>query len=276
MKFTRAIAAPLSTAMLLGALAVPVSAATKRDDARDPIPAPKLLTDSKIDWAMGSSEWVNLMWTSEAKLTNVKVTVEAKSEGVQVEYPTGQEGFTSLMVDDSLASNEMDFTSVKITTDPDSKGAKQLMVSVTWDYEGQSYDQDVGTMQLSNKKYEGEDFAIMTEVVILSSNSEDAEANWVEFNYKGLAPRTRNMKMTVDADVEIYHPQESFTSLHHDQTLHAGETDVARVWIDPDLIEAGAKTVVVNISYMDHNGVSKTTSHKIKLDIKSNMTPDTK
>lgn len=45
----------------------------------------------------------------------------------------------------------------------------------------------------------------------------------VEFNYKRLAPRTRNMKMAVDADVEIYHPQESFTSLHHDQTLQAGD-----------------------------------------------------
>ena len=212
MKFSRAIASTVSTAMLLGALALPASADRKDGDDKNRVPVPKLLTDSKVDWAMGSSEWVNLMWTAEQELTNVKVVLVAKSSGVEIEYPTGQDGFTSLRTDDTLTANDMDFTSVKITTDPDSKGTKQVLVYVSWDYEGKSYREDAGRLKLSNKKYKGEDFAIMTEAVTLSSNAEDADKNWVEFNYKGLAPRTRNMKMTVDADVEIYHPQKSFTS----------------------------------------------------------------
>jgi hypothetical protein len=72
---------------------------------------------------------------------------------------------------------------------------KQVMVYLTWDYEGQSYREYAGRMKFCKKEYKAKTSAIMTEAVSLSSNSEDAEANWVEFNYKGIAPRARNMKV---------------------------------------------------------------------------------
>lgn len=270
MKIRQGLAAFLSSTVLLGAIALPASAQAENriSDGGFDVPTPKLLTDTRVDWVQGSSEWMNLSWTSSADIANVKVHVVAKSKGLTVEYPTNQDGYSSLLDNDSLSASEIDFTSVRLTTDASSKGTKHASVYISWDYDGRNYEMYSGRLQLSNKTYKGKDFAIMTEEAVVSSTSEGAEANWVEFNYKGLAPRTSNMKMTVEGDVEVYHPQVRFTSLHHDETLHSGETDVARIWLDPELLQSGQKRLVVNITYTDFNGNSKTERHSVNLKVK--------
>ena len=267
MNIKRGLAALVTSSVMLGVVAMPASA--KSTDSGSPsVPAPKLLTDTRMDWVKGSSEWVHLSWTSEADISNVEVTVISKSKGLEVEYPTNQKGFTSLLVDSSLSKSEIDFTSVKLTTDPTSNGTKHALVYVSWTYEGRTHEMYVGRLQLTNKTYKGADFAIMTEDAVVSSDAAAADENWIEFNYKGLAPRTNSMKMTVESDLDVYHPQTSFTSLHHDETLRSGETDVARIWLDPELLESGAKNIVVNITYTDYNGKAKTEKHVVKLKIK--------
>ncbi len=275
MNIKRGLAALFTTTVVLGATALPSSAQTSAPGTLSnhhsgggySVPVPTLLTNTKMDWAQGSSEWVNLSWTSKADLTNVRVYVVANSKGIEVEYPSNQNGYTSLLDNNTLSSNEIDFTSVKLTTDTSNSGTKKALVYIRWSYEGRTYQLYAGRLQLTNKKYKGDDFAILTESASVSSDPAAADKNWVEFNYKGLAPRTTNMAMTVESDLDVYYPQQKFTSLHHDETLHSGETDVARIWLDPELLESGQQKLVVNISYRDVSGQSKTESHVIELTI---------
>lgn len=263
MKYRQGISALLTSTVLLGGLALPVTAQTP-----DASSAPQLLTDTRIDWLSGSSEWLNLTWTSSDQISNVQVVVQPSSKGLTVEYPSNHKGFTSLGVDETLSANEIDFTSVKISTDPASRGTKMAMVYVSWDQNGKSFRSFAGRLQFSNKDYKGQDFAIMTEQASVSNLMDDPDANWIEFNYKGLAPRTNNMKMTVTSDMEVYHPQREFTSLHHDETLHAGETDVARVWLDPEIATSGNHELTINITYTNHQGKAKTEKHKVMVKVK--------
>ncbi len=223
---------------------------------------PTLLTNERIDWLAGSSEWINLSWTTAVELDDVEVRVTRKSRGLAVEYPNGED-FSSLMTDSTLSENEIDFTALKITTDAAVRGTKRALIEISWTESGKRQTAS-GWLRFTNKTYQGEDFAILTEDAAVSTAPLTPEANWVELAYKGLAPTTTDMKITASSPFEVYHPQETFTSLHHDQTLHAGETDVARVWFDPDLLKAGTHVLNVSITYTNTAGVEKKTSHDVK------------
>jgi hypothetical protein len=105
----------------------------------------------------------------------------------------------------------------------------------------------------------------LTEDADITTDPATPDLNWVEFGYKGLAPSTTDMKITASGDLTAYHPQGTFTSLHHDQTLHVGESDVARVWYDPELVTAGTHMVTVTITYTNAKGKSQSTEHQVKL-----------
>jgi hypothetical protein len=250
----------LFTSLVLACLALAGLAAPASAQGRT---SPTLLSGERIDWIQGSSEWVHLSWTTEGQLDDVQVRVVDLSTGLSVEYPNGED-FSSLMVDSVLSSNEIDFTALKFTTDPSSNGTKHAGIEISWT-DGKDRRSAEGSLQLSNKKYEGDDFAILTEVADITTDPAMPALNWVEFGYKGLAPSTTDMKITASGDLTAYHPQETFTSLHHDQTLHAGESDVARVWYDPELVTAGSHRVTVTITYTDANGKSQSTEHQVKL-----------
>jgi len=239
--------------LALAGLAAPASAADRS--------SPTLLSSEKIDWIQGSSEWVKLSWTTEGELDDVEVRVVDLSKGLSVEYPNGKE-FSGLMENSTLSLNEIDFTALKFTTDPSSKGEKKAKIEISWT-DGTGRHSAEGTLKLSNKKYKGDDFAILTEEVPITSDP--AYPGWVNLEYKGLAPSTTDMKITASGELTTYHPQGTFTSLHHDQTLHAGEYDVARVWYDPELVTTGSHTVTVTITYTDAKGRSQSTEHQVKL-----------
>lgn len=222
---------------------------------------PTLLTSEQVDWIAGTSEWINLSWTTAVELEDVEVRVVKKSRGLSVEYPNGDD-YSSLMTDSTLSVNEIDFTALKITTDASVPGTKRAMIDISW-MESGNRQSATGWLRFTNKTYKGEDFAILTEDASVSLAPLTPDANWVELAYKGLAPKTSDMQITASAPFEVYHPQETFTSLHHDQTLHAGESDVARVWFDPDLLTAGTHVLIVNITYTNMAGVETTTSHDV-------------
>jgi hypothetical protein len=224
---------------------------------------PTLLSKEKVDWIAGTSEWINLSWTTEDELENVELRVVRQSSGLTFEYPNGAD-HSSLMTDSTLSANEIDFTALKITTDASVNGDQRATLEITWDNNGQPQSAS-GLLHFSNKKYNGDDFAILTEDASVSLAPLAPEANWVELAYKGLAPTTTDMQITASGPLPVYHPQETFTSLHHDQTLHAGESDVARIWFDPDLLQAGTHALTVTITYTDSKGTAKQISHEVKL-----------
>lgn len=228
-------------------------------------PSPTLLTNNKIDWISGTSEWINLSWTTSTQLDDVELRVSKQSRGLTVEYPNGSD-FASPMTDSTLSANEIDFTALKVTTDPSSRGTKRAVIEISWTADGRRHSA-TGALQFSNKTYKGEDFAILTEAASVSLSPITPENNWVEFAYKGLAPTTTDMKITATGPFAVYHPQDSFTSLHHDQTLHAGESDVARVWLDPQVLKAGTQTLTIDVTYTSTSGTAKSISHDVKLEV---------
>jgi hypothetical protein len=125
----------------------------------------------------------------------------------------------------------------------------------------------MGRLKFSNKKYKGDDFLILTENVVAASTG-NSSGNWIEFGYKGLSPLNTNLSVEVSGtDLPVYYPQSTFTSLHHDHVLNAGESDVARIWLDPDLIEAGQESLDVTVSYKNYKGQSKSITHRVDLEI---------
>lgn len=231
----------------------------------DAVVVPVLLSEQEMNWSQGGSEWVNLMWTADGDLANVSVHLSDLSEGLEVTYPSDTNS-SRLGVDSDLSKSEIDFTAVKLTTT--SAGAKYAVINISWDNEAGERQSSPFKLVLSNKSYKGEDFAILTEAVSVGTDVDAPAKNWIDLDYKGLAPTNHDMQMSVSSDdMPVYHPQETFTSLHHDQVLHAGEADVARVWFDPELITTGEHTVVVNIKYVDTNGKKRTVAHKVSVTV---------
>ena len=225
---------------------------------------PVLLSEPEMPWIQGSSEWVNLMWTTDVELPNVAVRVIEASDGLTVRYPSDGDR-SPLAVDPGLSVSEMDFTAVHFTSS--SAGALDATIEISWDDEDGGRSTSTFALSLSNAEYAGEDFAILTDAAVVGSDPEQPNANWIDLDYKGLSPTNTSMEMTVSGDLPVYHPQESFTSLHHDGVLHAGEADVARVWFDPERVEAGTFTLVVNISYVNSSGVASSVSHEVLLTV---------
>ena len=52
---------------------------------------PVLLSDSEMPWLQGSSEWVNLMWTTDTELRNVEVRVTSDAPGLEIAYPSNSD-----------------------------------------------------------------------------------------------------------------------------------------------------------------------------------------
>ncbi len=251
----------LAATLLTSTLATPASAQKGKNETSDG--AVTLLSESTLAWSVGASQWVNLLWTADTELENVEVRVGDLSPNLEVEYPSDGE-FSRLGVDGTLSPSEIDFTAVKFTTTK--PGEKFATVEMSWDGED-GRDSKTFRLRLTNRLYKGDDFAILTETATATTDVANGQANWIDLDYKGIAPTTSSMKMSITTDLPVYYPQDSFTSLHHDEVLHSGEADVARVWFDPELITAGSYDLTVDIDYVDTNGETQTTSHVVTLNV---------
>lgn len=229
--------------------------------------APILLSSSDVAWIQGSSAWVNLMWTGDADFANLRVQASSSSDGVAIEYPgDGSATSSNLNTDADLSTAEIDFTALKFTTS--TPGVKHVSLNVSW-INGAGEEESANyNLELSNVAYEGDDFAILTTEAAVGTDAGNPAANWIDLGYLGLAPTNRDMVMTVDSDLPVYYPQETFTSLHHDEILHAGETDVSRIWFDPELIESGEGVLTVMINYVDSTGTAKSVTHEVTLTVR--------
>lgn len=270
MSFRRFVAVGAVSVLTMASLGSPAAADKKHDDDNDH-GTPVLLSDTDIDWVAGSSAWASLSWTAFEDFQDVKVTIVPESNGLTIEYPENHDGFTSLATDAHLSTNEIDVTSFKVTTTSVNNGTKWASVYVEYTVDESSdegrYETYMGRLKFSNKKYKGDDFLILTEHAAATTTG-DSSDNWIEFGYKGLSPLNTNLSVVVSGtDLPVYYPQESFTSLHHDHVLNAGESDVARIWLDPELISTGQESLDVTVSYKDYRGESKSITHRVALEV---------
>ena len=225
---------------------------------------PVLLSNTDIAWQQGLSEWVPLMWTTDVDLTNVEVRVTATSDGLEVAYPSDSDR-SRLAEDSDLSTSEIDFTAVRLSTAPGD--AQTASIEISWDnVDGERESRDFD-LSLTNQVYEGEDFAILTEAATIGSDVETPELNWVDLDYTGISPQNSGIRITVDSEFTVHYPQDTYTSLYHDELLLSSETEVARVWFDPALVEPGTSSLVATVEYVDTNGVSKSVSHTVELTV---------
>jgi len=49
--------------------------------------------------------------------------------------------------------------------------------------------------------------------------------------------------------------------------LHAGEIDVARIWLDPELLTPGMERLTVTIDYVDSNGRTQSINHEVAVSV---------
>lgn len=197
----------------------------------------------------GSAGWVQISWQADrAEVTDFRVTATAKTAGVGVAYPTNTGTYTSLMDDATLSDGEIDFTSLYITA-PYDVGNVLLKLSATWVEDGKSKAKDY-TVTVPIAKYNGDDLAQAT--VDAGAVSVSAPA-WLGVEWTGLAPTLDDIKMTVSepegAAISYPTPPGSYTSLHYNDTLTSGETDVARFRIDASGMAPGAYTIDLLLAY---------------------------
>lgn len=233
------------------------------DDAVE-MPNLQLLSPTQIPWIGGAQGWANLVMTSTGPVENVAVTVISTTDNVSYAYPANADQ-SSLSQDARLDTSEVDLASIQFHTTSNDQPAK-VEIEIAYDALGKRQT-ITEVLELSNERYEGEDFAILTETATLTSSTELEQQNWLELEYLGLSPMNSKLQASVEAKFEAYHPQESFTSLHFDERLLGGERDVARVWFDPASLEAGTFTATVTVSYTNTDGQAKTISHDVVVEV---------
>lgn len=225
---------------------------------------PSLLSDTTQAWVIGSSQWVNLTWTTTTDVENLRVTATSNQRDVTIGYSTTTGDHAGLSDDADLSANEIDHTALHITTGDRTPKNFAVRVTATWTVDGRDFS-GRKNIRFRGAAYEGEAFAVLTDAVDVSLA--DASNSWVDLNYTGLAPATTDFDVrAVGSGIEIYHPQVDFTSLHHDAVLQVGETDTARVWLDPDVVEPGTYDVTVTIRYT-MSGRTQTLEHPLRLNV---------
>jgi len=220
----------------------------------------------------GTADNLNVARTTLTALLVAQVRVLRSSRGLTIGYPDDAD-HSSLMLDSSLSPNEVDFTSLHVSTDATINGSKRALVEISW-ADGNTRSRATGWLRFTNKRYVGDDFSVLTEQAAVSVNPTSPADNWIDLAYRGLAPTTSNVTATVTGPIPVHHPQGDFTSLHHDSTLDAGERDVARVWLDPDLIEIGDHSITVTIDYSDNRGRTRSMEHDVLVSVIAGVPAD--
>lgn len=247
----------LLTVGLLAFSAAPVLAAeeTKNEkaevkDADESKDEGKIKLKTKKTGAVveGDTAWVAFSWKAErSDATNFKVVVKTETDGVIIEYPTNTGTYTSLMDNDTLSADEIDFTSVRLSVPYGTKKVK-LKVVATWVQNGKNQTQDYD-IKVPIAKFSGDDIAQATNDAGSVSVTEPA---WLAVEWTGLAPVLNHIEITVSGPagaVITYPADRSFTSLYYNNALEDGETDVARFLVDATALAPGSYTLVVKVSY---------------------------
>ncbi len=226
---------------------------------------PTMVGDSEITVVQGGDSWINVVWTAPSELENFRMVVNEWSLGTEVSYAEGTDA-AYLSQDADLAAGEMDTASFKLTTSARTPRTVWLQVIAEWEHEGQTYRYFPGGISVRMVQHDGEPYSLLTDSATVASSG-DGSANWIELDFIGLAPVTGATEVRVNGDLPVYYPQETYTSLHHDDQLHAQENDVARVWIDPETVQPGSQTVELVVDFTDHFGRTQTKTHQLTVTV---------
>lgn len=213
-----------------------------------PDPQLKLETHRTAGILEGESRWLAISWSAKfGDLENFKVVASMEAKGATIAYPENTGDHASLMQDDILAVDEIDFTSFLVSVPYGTKDVK-LELKASWTEDGESESEEF-KVSIPVAKYSGEDVVMVTEH---AGSVNKAEAGWLGVEWLGVAPHISDVHMTVNGieGMAVEYPSEGkSTSLHFDDVLDSGENDVARFYVDATGLEPGTYKVTVDLTY---------------------------
>lgn len=217
----------------------------------------KLETKKTAAVVQGSSAWVVVNWRGDkADATGFRAVATTKAAGVEISYPTNTGDHTSLMFNDVLSSDEIDFTAIHVDVPYGTKSFKLDLVA-TWN-DGEKDVSKKFKVSVPTVEYTGDDVAISTDEAGLDPTDGPA---WVGVEWTGMAPSIGDVQMTVagpSGAAVVYPAYRDWTSLDHDSRLDQGETDVARFLLDASGLAAGAHKFEVTLSYSRGDSPART------------------
>jgi len=234
---------------LLTSFATPALAAEAQVDLRMRKTTVDLKTTTTAAVVEGDTAWVQLSWTARnTDATNFRITASTRTPGVTISYPTNTDRYASLMDNDTLSVGEIDFTSLQVSVPYGSRNVG-LIVAATWTADGQKQ-RSRYKVEVPVAKFTGDDLA---QVTTSAGSVSVGTPAWLGVEWTGIAPVLGNVKMTVNgpAGAIISYPANTgtYTSLHYNDTLVAGETDIARFNVDASAMKPGTYTIDLELSY---------------------------
>jgi len=241
----------LLTATLVG-VAIPASA----KDEPSKTAKVKLETHKTPAVVEGGATWITVSWRgADADATGFRITATSKTPGIKISYPENTGAYSSLMHNDTLSSDEVDFTALRLDVPYDSKQIK-LDVVASWN-DGKKDVEKKFTVTVPTFAYTGNDAALVT----TNAGVMTVDGPWVDVDWSGLAPALDGVQMTVDGppDAVIAYPGgRAWSSLSFDDRLTQGETDVARFRLDASSLTPGDHQFTVLLTYTRGGSTSET------------------
>lgn len=225
------------------AAAVPASA----KDAEDETAKVRLETKKTPAVVQGGTTWIAINWRgADADATDFRITATSKATGVEISYPANTDGHSSLMDNDVLSSDEIDFTSLNVVVP---YGTKQFKIDIvaSWN-DGKKDVEKKFNVTVPTVEYKGEDAALVAESIGVAAASQP----WVDVAWSGMAPSLDQVRMTVDGPPEAattYPGDGSSSGLSRDSRLDQGETDVAGFRLDTAEMKPGSYEFKVLLAY---------------------------
>ncbi len=255
---SRRLLALATTAVALTAV-LPAAPASAQSTSQ-----PSIVGSNNVNVMKGSESWVSVNWTAPTEMENFRVIVNEWTNGVEVEYAADRAS-AALTNDANLSAGEIDSIAFLLKVDDNAASSFFLQLVAEWEHDGETFRFYPGGLDVRAEKFKGDRFSVLTDSAAVKAGPagvDDPRGNWVEIDLLGLAPMTEGIAIELDGDLDLYYPQGDFTSLHHDDRLHAQESDVARIWFDPDLIEPGVYDMKMIVTYLD--GTSSGSKPKTK------------
>jgi hypothetical protein len=246
---SRILTLTLITAALLAAAAPAMAADTANV---------KLETKTTATVVQGGYAWVALTWQGDkADATDFRVTATTKDSGVEISYPDNTGSYTSLMDNDVLADDEIDFTAIRLSVPYGTESFKLDLVA-TWNDGGKDVSKKF-SVKVPTVEHTGSDVELSTDE---AGSVSVGEPTWVGVNWTGMAPTITSVEMTASGPagaIITYPGDRSSTSLSYDDQLDKGETDVARFLLDAAGLQPGSHDFEVSLTYA-RGGSSNTVS----------------
>lgn len=261
MKFRRMLSTTAAVAMLSTIAVVSPAAADDDDDH-----VLRMTNSDEMSMVRGSNGWINIGLTSRAELQNVRIIVRESDRGTEVTYP-GYGNSAGLSQGSVLPSGGMDVARFRLSTTSQSDDEIELDIIAEWEQDGRFRRAEIGEIEVELRNYRGADYEFLNRPATVSSTG-DGAGNWVEMDFLGIAPINSDFEVRVKKGLdEVYYPQGTYTSLHHDDRLDSGETDVARIWIDPATVAPGTYTVEIEVKYKNNRGRSSRQTHEMTITV---------